>query len=121
MRPRRARRITRLYGGAALCGFLPPINFSKMCNCINEIQEKAKEGITKNYPDYTVNYCIINATMSIPPKVGITAFYSAEQKLKNGKTKHVEKEINLIATYCPFCGAQYDDASATPASPLRNV
>jgi len=30
MRPRRARRIARLYGGAALCGFFAPETFDKM-------------------------------------------------------------------------------------------
>jgi hypothetical protein len=30
LRPRRARRIARLYGGAALCGLLTPVNFKKM-------------------------------------------------------------------------------------------
>ena len=30
MRPRRARRIARLYGGAALCGLFTPVNFNKM-------------------------------------------------------------------------------------------
>lgn len=78
-----------------------------MCNCINEIQEKAKAGIEKNNPDYSVNYLIINATMSDRPAVGVTAYYSAEQKQKNGKTKHIEKSINLIATHCPFCGQSY--------------
>ena len=83
-----------------------------MCNCINEIQAKAKTGIEKNNPDYAVNYVMINATMSERPKVGITAFYSAEQSLKNGKTKHLEKSINLIATHCPFCGVAYDSIPA---------
>ena len=30
MRPRRARRIARLYGGAELCGFFTPVIFKKM-------------------------------------------------------------------------------------------
>lgn len=43
MRPRRARRIARLYGGAELCGFyLPGKSFSKMSNAkkIFQIQSK---------------------------------------------------------------------------------
>ena len=40
MRPRRARRIARLYGGAELCGFFSPVNSKKMTaqDAINHIQ-----------------------------------------------------------------------------------
>lgn len=42
MRPRRARSIAPLYGGAALCGLFTPANFSKMNNAkkIFKIQSK---------------------------------------------------------------------------------
>jgi len=42
MRPRRARRIARLYGVAELCGLFTPANFLKMSNAkkIFEIQSK---------------------------------------------------------------------------------
>jgi hypothetical protein len=80
-----------------------------MCDCINEIQERAKVGLSTNNPDLEINYVMVNATSSTPQKVGVKAFYSAEKKLKNGKTKHVEDSVNLIATHCPFCGEKYQN------------
>ncbi len=54
MRPRRARRIARLYGGAALCGFLTPINIKKRCLTSVQIttinaQKKTRKCLTRAF------------------------------------------------------------------------
>jgi hypothetical protein len=64
------------------------------CNCIEEMNTKLSEKIGKD--------CFINIEV-LSGKVVINYFY--DEINRNGKI--VQKEGNMLPSYCPFCGKPY--------------
>ncbi len=80
-----------------------------MCNCINEVQDKLKDAYQGQYKGREITQITLHKIMPFSiddgqlkePKVCIN--YDVERV---GVSRAAKEKI--IATYCPFCGEEYD-------------
>lgn len=71
------------------------------CNCINNIEERLKA-------QYGETACVNKGYMSDGTIRAIVEGLYHKTK-RNGDHEQKWTEINLLATYCPFCGKPYEE------------
>lgn len=80
-----------------------------MCSCIDEVETKLVEAFDKNYKGKEITKITLNKVMPFNFKTGqikenkVAIIYEIERV----GTSRAAKE-KIIATYCPFCGKEYD-------------
>ena len=83
-----------------------------MCDCKDNIEDKLLEIFKQNQPAAT-NHSIklMSYTLILGNQLAQLGFMEAEQtanfSLKKGGEKQRKAKINIIFTYCPFCGDKY--------------
>ena len=80
-----------------------------MCNCLEKVQQAVRDQIVAQEGVKSVPWVLVSATFGPPSKATIRANYCAVIGQKNGREKERESHTYLVAIYCPFCGAKYDE------------
>jgi len=79
------------------------------CDCIKNLEETLKE---RGYNDANAenvgfSFPSMEANLSIP--------FSYVKKRKDGTPQKKRETLNVLATYCPFCGKPMKDEDNDPA------
>ena len=83
-----------------------------MCDCRTRIDEKLLNKFRKDSPEATdhraklTGYALIFGE-TVTEKGCMAIDYSAKFPLKKGGVKERSQKMNMMFTYCPFCGEKY--------------
>lgn len=92
-----------------------------MCDCISEITLRLKTDITEKIlkkdegfiklesANFAHRILALSGSTVNPPSVALDFEYEYLRKLKNGKEKIKKDSINMLPSFCPFCGKPYGE------------
>ncbi len=89
-----------------------------MCECKSEIEEKIKARFIEQEPEATehhvqlTGYALIFGN-NLQSKGCMPFKMTATYPLKKGGSKAKSKQQNMLFTYCPFCGEEYEATNTT--------
>lgn len=83
------------------------------CKCITNWNQKLKERFGDSA---SVNYALMSDGTA---RVVITGFYHPQKK--DGSLAKNTKDVNLLPSYCPFCGQPYEETVEIPTSRNTDV
>lgn len=91
-----------------------PLEGQEMCNCHSEVTEKLKGRVSKQLPTGATGLdlemqgyvFVFGAGVSHKAAHNVRIEYQAPKKA--GGMKKVVQNMNMIATFCPFCGEKYE-------------
>lgn len=87
-----------------------------MCNCHSTVTENLKSHVQGQLPDGSIDLNIslngyifgIDSKNSMTHRAAMPVVVEYKQPKKTGGLKAVKKTINMRASFCPFCGVEYD-------------
>lgn len=89
-----------------------------MCNCYDETTQKLKERVSSQLPEGAAGLdlelqgyaFVFGAGVSHKASHNVRIEYQAPKK--SGGMKKVVQNMNMIASFCPFCGEKYEKDAA---------
>lgn len=89
-----------------------------MCNCYSDTTERLKAHISKQLPegsaglDLEMQGYVFLFGEGVSHKAAHNVRIEYMTPKKAGGMKKVTKNMNMIATFCPFCGEKYEKDAA---------
>lgn len=91
-----------------------------MCDCRKDIEVKLTERFKEAAPDATghevalqgYGFAIVDSVMTMKPYMPYTT--AADFPMKKGGTKRKKQTGNMVFSFCPFCGEEFDKKEAEP-------
>lgn len=90
---------------------------NKMCNCVNELEDRITEAFKGKYPEMTDHKVRIQGFSSFINRETLTVTYrqfasvvaTANYRTKNDTLRTKKENLSLVFKYCPFCGEKQDE------------
>lgn len=84
------------------------------CNCHSEVTEKLKTRVMGQTPEGSTNldlelqgYAFVLTEAGMDHKAAHNVRIEYQAPKKSGGMKKVVQNVNMVASFCPFCGTKY--------------